>query len=297
MSAVASLRNMINLVFPNAAFLIMVSILLTCAGTAKSSNDKKPKSQEPVNLAVASNFAATAKELASQFESQTGFNVRISFGSSGKLYAQIVNGAPFDVFLSADTQKPDALEQEGIAAQRRTYAIGKLALWVPNAASQPKQWSDFVTALEASSTVNKNSKIALANPRLAPYGAAAVETLKALNLEQKTQDQWVVGENIAQAFQFVSTGNAAFGFVAASQLPHIPTHPVSGEQHFILVPTYLYGAIKQDVVLLNRGTKNAAARAFYDYLGSPEAIRIIRSFGYEIDGLTIDETVASSAAN
>lgn len=249
----------------NLPFLAFISMLLLTAQTCMAAN---------VHIAVASNFSAPVKQLAGEFETESGHTVILSFGSSGKFYAQILHGAPFDVFLSADQTKPTALEEQGmiVPASRFTYAIGALVLW----SSQPDRVDPSGNIL---ASLNFN-KIALANPRVAPYGAAAVEVLEVLNLRAATEAKWVKGENIAQTFQFVSSGNADLGFVALSQI--ITIEPATGAAGSAWkVPPEYHQPIRQDAVLLPKANNNNAAKAFMAFLRSPTAKAIIESYGYK----------------
>ncbi|MFT7243341.1 MAG: molybdate transport system substrate-binding protein [Candidatus Azotimanducaceae bacterium] len=242
-------------------FLAVYSMLLLTAQTCLAAH---------VHIAVASNFSAPIKQLTTEFEIASGHKVTLSFGSSGKFYAQIQHGAPFDVFLSADQSKPAALEEQGmiVPTSRFTYAIGALALW-----SSQRDLVDQSGAILASQNFNK---IALANPRLAPYGAAALEVLEALKLRAATESKWVQGENIAQTFQFVSSGNADLGFVAVSQIIGI------GEiESAWIVPSEYYQPIRQDAVLLPRAESNDAAKAFMVFLQGSRAKKVIESYGYK----------------
>ncbi len=225
------------------------------------------------HVAVASNFATAIDDIADAFARDSKHRLVISTGSSGKLYAQITQGAPFQVFLSADRAKPAALVDDGlaVAASRFTYAEGTLVLWSPEPAS-----GDLRAALGD----GRFTHLALANPRLAPYGAAAVAVLESLGLIRATREKWVLGENIAQTYQFVSTGNADMGFVARSQLP-VDTNTGDRGATWI-VPHRLYPAIRQDVVLLERGRNDPAARALMHFLRSDAATRIIRRHGYHV---------------
>lgn len=223
---------------------------------------------EEVRVAVASNFLAPAKALARAYEATEGVPIKLSSGSTGKLYAQIINGAPFDVFLAANRREPERLEAEGWAVKGSgfTYALGRLVLW---SADAERLTGDPRAALEG----GDYRRLALANPRTAPYGAAAVAVLEALGLKQKLDERLVFGENIAQAYQFVATHNAQLGFIARSQLPE-------GKGSFWIVPEDLYPPIEQQAVLLKRAADKAQARAFIDYLRGPEADALIESFGY-----------------
>ncbi|MEZ5530125.1 MAG: molybdate ABC transporter substrate-binding protein [Porticoccaceae bacterium] len=221
-----------------------------------------------VSVAVASNFTAPMKEIAAAFEQQSGHRTAVSFGSSGKLYAQIHNGAPFQLFLSADQEKPSALERDGLAetGTRFTYSLGTLVLLASTAGSDPE------TLLRE----GNYQKLALANPRLAPYGAAAMEVLTGLGLTETATPRQVLGENIAQTYQFVISGNAQLGFVARSQVAG--NQQLSGR--YWVVPKELYSPIRQDAVLLKNGADNPAALALIQFLHSDAAIAIMQNYGY-----------------
>jgi molybdate transport system substrate-binding protein len=223
---------------------------------------------ESINVAVAANFVSTFKLLKIQFEASSGHTLKISSGSSGRFYAQIKNGAPFHVFFSADQSTPQRLEAEGlvVAGSRLTYAVGALALWSANPALVVDGVLDGAQVLQAGDF----NKLALANPRLAPYGVAALEVLTALGLLEATRSKWVQGENIAQTYQFVSTGNADVGFVALSQ--------IGGAAW--LVPAELYRPIMQDAGLLRRGETSQGAQALLRYVRGAEARVIIEANGY-----------------
>lgn len=229
-----------------------------------------PAQAETVHAAVASNFRVAMKDIATQFENNSGHKVALSFGSSGKLFAQIENGAPFQVFLSADQAKPEALEKAGLSVpgSRFTYALGALALW----SAKPGFALD-----DARLKSGDFNKLALANPQLAPYGAAAVEVLESLKLKQATEPKWVMGQNIAQTYQFVDSGNADLGFVALSQ---IMAKGKVKEGSSWIIPAELYSPIRQDAVLLDSAKGSAGAKALLDYLRSDEARSIIRAYGY-----------------
>ena len=222
------------------------------------------------HVAVASNFAAPMKQLATQFEQASGHTLVLSSGATGKFYAQIKHGAPFDVLLAADDETPARLLREGDAVQSQVYAIGRLALW-----------SDRPGLIDGSDAVlrqNRFQRLAIANPKLAPYGSAAVEVLAKLKLTDQVQNKFVTGENIAQTYQFVASGNAELGFVALSQV--MQNGKLSSGSAW-LVPASLHSPIRQDAALLKRGENNAAARALLDYLNTPAALATIRSYGYE----------------
>jgi molybdate transport system substrate-binding protein len=226
-----------------------------------------------VQVAVAANFTAPAQQIAAEFARQTGHKAVLSFGATGKFYAQIANGAPFEVFLAADDSTPAKLEKEGqaVAGTRFTYAVGTLVLW----SAKP----DFVDA--KGDILNKGSfnKLAIANPKTAPYGAAAIETLSKMKLLAAVQPKFVQGENIAQTFQFASTGNADLGFVALSQV--FKDGKLTAGSAWI-VPGAMHEPILQDAVILGKGKDNPAAKAFIDYLKTPRAHAIITSFGYAL---------------
>ena len=224
-------------------------------------------------VAVAANFAGSAKSLAAEFERASGHKLLLSTGSTGKFYAQIKSGAPFDVLLSADDETPARLEKEGLAAagSRFSYAIGKLVLWSPR--------SGMVDASGAVLRSAAFKRLAIANPRLAPYGAAAREAMEKLGVWSALQDKLVLGENIAQTLQFVSSGNAELGFVALSQVQQGGKTP---EGSYWLVPQADYDPIRQDAVLLARANANLAARQFLDFLRGPSARAVIRADGYDL---------------
>jgi len=225
-----------------------------------------------VKAAVAANFTDVTKRLAPLFAEKTGHTLIASFGSSGKLVSQIENGAPFEVFLSADAARPQRLEGNGhaLAGTRFTYAVGKLVLW----SADPGK-VDAAGMVLAGDTFNK---VAVANPETAPYGAAAIETLTNLGLIARVRPKLVQGDSISQAFQFVATGNADLGFVALSQVMALEGDKAGSRW---LVPQALYAPIAQDAVLLQAGEGSAAARAFLDFLQGPEAKAVIQAFGYE----------------
>ena len=228
---------------------------------------------EEVSIAVAANFVAPMKKIAQDFERETGHRLQISSGSTGGFYAQIRNGAPFHVLLAADDETPLRIENEGlgIKGSRFTYAIGKLVLW--------SKQTNFVDSKGEILKSNQFDRLAIANPKIAPYGLAAMEVLERLNLQVALKPKLVQGESIAQAYQFVATQNAQLGFVALSQI--ISEGKITEGSAWIVPPT-MYSPIRQDAVLLNKGKNNAAAAAFLTYLRSEKARATIRSFGYEL---------------
>lgn len=225
-----------------------------------------------VQVAVAANFTAPMKEIAAVFERDTGHRALLSFGASGKFYAQVRNGAPFELLLAADDKTPARLEADGLAVPgtRFTYAVGRLALWSPKPG-----------LVDAEGLVLRRpdlAHLAIANPRSAPYGAAALAVLDKLGLSRALGPKLVYGENIAQAHQFVSTGNAELGFVAMSQVYR--DGKLSAGSGWI-VPAALHPPIRQDAVLLRRAGANPAAHALARYLVSGKAKAIMRSYGYQ----------------
>lgn len=221
-----------------------------------------------IKVAVASNFTTAARSIAARFQQQSGHRVRLSFGSTGRHYAQIAHGAPFDIFLAADRERPQRLEAEGlaVAGSRFTYAFGRLALWSPQAGLLDDESHGLATP--------DKRRIAIANPKLAPYGRAARQVLERLGLWQSVQDRLVRGENIGQTYHFVHSGGAALGFVALSQLRQ-PGTPDGGSEW--LPPAELYDPIEQQAVLLQ---DSDAARAFLDFLRSANGRAIIQAHGY-----------------
>jgi molybdate transport system substrate-binding protein len=222
------------------------------------------------HVAVAANFTEPAKEIAALFRQKTGHEAILIFGPSGGFYTQITQGAPFEVFLSADEERPRLAVENGFAVpeSRFAYAIGKLVLW--------SKVVD-VTNGEAALKAGNFSKISIANPNSAPYGSAAVETLKALGLFETLQPRIVQGSSIAQAFQFVDTRNAEVGFVALAQL-----HGNTEGTRWV-VPEKLHSSIRQDAVLLKKGADDEASKAFLAFLKGPEARSVIERFGYALD--------------
>lgn len=218
-------------------------------------------------VAVAANFAEPARQIAKVFKKETGYDVSLSFGATGNFYNQIIQGAPFDVFLAADTERPQKAVTEGygVAGTNFTYAIGTLVLW----SARP----DLIKGPDIleNSAINH---IAYCNPQIAPYGQAALQAMQNIGLYKTLKPKLVEGQSIAQAFQFVKTGNAEIGFVALSQV----IHEKNGSYWY--VPQDYYHPIRQDAVLLKKGENNEAAKAFLIFLKSPHAHEIIRQYGY-----------------
>jgi molybdate transport system substrate-binding protein len=231
-----------------------------------------------VQVAVASNFAHPMQRIAEEFAKDTGHHAVIVTGATGTFFAQIETGAPFEVLLAADRTTPDRLAADGfaIAESRFTYAFGVLVLWSPK--------PGYVDAAGAVLRKGAFRHLAIANPKVAPYGVAAVEALDSLGLLDATRPKLVQGETVAQAFQFVASGNAELGFVALSQVA-APDAPVAGS--YWTVPARLHTPIQQDAILLQRGARSPAAVALLDYLKASKARDIIRSYGYELPPASI----------
>jgi molybdate transport system substrate-binding protein len=223
-------------------------------------------------IAVAANFAAPIKAVAERLTQTTGHTLQITLGSTGKLYAQIKNGAPFDVFLAANTEAPERLEAEGLATagSRFTYATGKLVLWSSR--------TDRVDPAGAVLQQKNLGKVAYANPKTAPYGAAALQVMETLGLSASLTPHLVMGESIGQTYTFVYSGNADVGFVALSQV--LENGTLKGGSMW-QPPQNLYAPIQQEAVLLLHGADNPAAQALMKLLKTPEAKALIQSYGYE----------------
>ncbi|NMG67500.1 molybdate ABC transporter substrate-binding protein [Azoarcus indigens] len=226
-----------------------------------------------VQIAVAANFTAPIKEIAAEFEKDTGHKVIASFGPTGGFYTQIKNGAPFEVFFAADDTTPEKLEKEGdtVAGSRWTYAVGKLVLW----SATPGYVDDKGEVLKK----NEFKHLSIGNPKTAPYGLAGIQAMEKLGLAEAIKPKLVEGSNITQAYQFVATGNAELGFVALSQV--YKDGKITGGSAWI-VPAELYEPIKQDAVILSKGKDNPAAKALADYLKGPKAIAVIKAYGYDL---------------
>lgn len=238
--------------------LLLAAVLLSVAATAQAGE---------VYVAVAANFTEPAKEIAEAFEKATGHRATLSFGATGQLYAQITQDAPFGVFLAADDAAPRKAEADGlaVAGSRFAYAVGALVLWTKDPARPVG---------EAALRAGDFDKLAIANPKTAPYGAAAVEALRRLGLSQTLEAKLVQGANISQTLQFADSGAAAYAFVALSQVIK------KGDGAFWRVPDALHDPIRQDAVLLKKAAADPAAQAFYGFLKSPEAAKVIEAYGY-----------------
>ncbi|MBK1723469.1 molybdate ABC transporter substrate-binding protein [Thiocystis violacea] len=224
---------------------------------------------DEVKVAVAANFTAAMKDIARDFEKATGHTLQVSYGSTGKLYTQIENGAPFEVLLAADQKHPKRLVDAGKASDPFTYAVGRLVLW----SADPEMIKDGAKVL----TRNTFNKLAIANPKTAPYGEAAMEVIQSLAIGEMLTPKLVTGDNIAQTYQFVATKNAELGFVAKAQIA-LNTTGSSWE-----VPQEFYRPIRQDAVLLAKGNDNPAAKALMDYLKGDAAKAVIETYGYGVE--------------
>ncbi len=232
-----------------------------------------PAESAEVQVAVAANFERPMRRIAEQFSRDTGQRVVIATGATGAFFAQIERGAPFEVLLAADGKAPERLEQDGwvVPGSRFVYALGTLVLWSAS--------SGYVDGAGTVLKTGSFQHLAIANPNLAPYGAAAVEALGALRLLDALRPRLVQGESVAQTYQFVSTGNAELGFVALSQVA-APDTPRTGS--YWVVPASLYSPIEQEAALLKRGASNPVARALCEYLRRPNVRDLIRAYGYAL---------------
>jgi molybdate transport system substrate-binding protein len=231
-----------------------------------------PALAEQALVAVAANFVPPFREVAMEFEKATGHTVQVASGSSGNFYTQIKNGAPFDVFFSADNERPKLLEDEGLGVKgsRFTYAIGRLVLWGPD--------SNLVKG-EDTLRSEKFKHLAIANPKTAPYGVAAMQAMQKLGVWETVQPRLVLGESLGQTMGFIESGNAELGFLALSQ---VMDSKVKGKGGRWDVPVNLHDPIQQDVVLLTKGKDNPAAKALMEFMGGPQATAIIAHYGYEL---------------
>ena len=244
----------------------VLAIFIGCSAFTSAQADE-------VQVAVAANFTAPIQAIASDFEKDTGHKLIAAYGATGQFYTQIKNGAPFEVFLAADDSTPEKLEKEGdiVPGSRFTYAVGTLALWSAK--------DGYIDGTDKTLIGNQYKHLSIANPKAAPYGLAATQVLAKLDLTDKVKNKIVEGQNITQAYQFVSTGNAELGFVALSQI-YKDGKVTSGSAW--IVPAELHDPIKQDAVILNKGKDNPAAKALVDYLKGPKAAAVIKSYGYQL---------------
>lgn len=245
------------------AVLGFMAWVLVCGATAQA---------EQVQVAVAANFVPPFKEIAAEFQKATGHTAELSAGSSGKFYAQIKNGAPFEVFFSADDERPKLLEEEGLGVKgtRFTYAVGRLVLWSPN----PE-------LVKGEQTLQSDTfkHLAIANPKTAPYGVAAMQTMTNLKVWDRLQSKIVQGENLGQTSGFIQSGNAELGFLALSQ---VLDPALKGKGSRWDVPTSFHDPIAQDVVLLTKGQGNSAAKALMEFVRGPQGLQIIERYGYDV---------------
>ncbi|APX88626.1 molybdate ABC transporter substrate-binding protein [Brevirhabdus pacifica] len=265
--------------------LLAITLMLGLSGLAPL-----PAGAGQVSVAAASNVVEPLEALAPIFAARTGHRVSIINGSTGKLYAQILRGAPFDVFLAADQERPALLEKAGLTVgPARTYALGRLALWSSRPTKAAKEAEGTGTTPPDDAAVGQMLKarlsgdfgrLAIADPVLAPYGLAAMQALKALGMDEALSDRLVLGENIGQTFAFVATGNAGLGLVALSQL-RSPRQDLNDQ--WLVVPDSLHDPIRQDAVLL-AGERDPAAAEFFEFLFSDEARAVLSDFGYGTDG-------------
>ncbi len=247
-----------------------VALVLWLGISSCSSGDVAEDAPRLVRAAVAANFAVAHEELVRRFQTLSGIEVETSLGSTGLLYTQIANGAPYDVFLAADTARPSRLETEDhvVSGMRFTYAVGRLVLYAPD-------W-DLAGSPEVELGARSFRHLAIANPTTAPYGAAALQAMESWGLRDELQARLVRGESVGQAFQFVKSGAAEAGLVARSQVTDSDT------SDYLIVPRGLHRPLRHDAVLLRAGEGNAGARAFLEFLRSEEGRQVIASFGYEL---------------
>lgn len=227
-----------------------------------------------VRVAVAANFTAPMQKIAAEFEHDTGHQASLAFGSTGKFFAQVVNGAPFDVFLAADVETPARLEQDrhAVSGSRFTYAVGRLALW-----------SSLKGKVDSQGEVLKKGEfrhLALPNPKISPYGAVAIEVMQKLGVLATLQAKFVRAENVSQAYQFAASGNAEVAFIALAQIWQDGKLTTAGSAW--VIPPGMHAALRQDAVLLNHGRNNLAAHALLDYMQGDKARSIIKSYGYDL---------------
>lgn len=245
-------------------FLLSLVLMFPLAAT--------PALADQVLVAVAANFVPPFREAAMEFEKATGHNVRVASGSSAAFFAQIKNGAPFDVFFSADDERPKLLEDEGLGVKgsRFTYAIGRLVLWSPD-----------LNLVKGEDTLHSDNfkHLAIANPKTAPYGVSAMQAMQKLGVWERLQSRIVMGENLGQTMGFIESGNAELGFLALSQ---VKDPKIAGKGSYWDVPNNLHEPIRQDVILLTNGKDNPAAKALMEFIRGPQAKVIVERYGYEL---------------
>ena len=244
------------------------AVTLLLVGSSCGQSDTTPEKPQLVRVAVAANFAVTLEALTRRFQEETGIAVEVSLGSTGQLYAQIRNGAPYDVFLAADVERPRLLEETNAAVtgSRFTYAVGRLVLYAP-------KW-DSLRSGDIELREREFQHLAIANPLTAPYGTAAQQVLERLGLWHGLQDRIVRGESVGQALQFVHSGAVEVGFVALSQVISLDA------TEYWIMPDSMHEPIRQDAVLLRHGDSNSVAKAYIDFLRSEASRQVITSFGY-----------------
>ena len=262
-------------------FLSVISLLSFLGAydlvAAEDANGYKTKEASELRVAVACNFLSTLRGLVSIYQAESGDRIKIIAASTGKLYTQIIHGAPFDIFLSADSRRPDLLIKSGyaVAGSGFTYAFGRIALWSPRKQKKGHKSDDCYETLMG----GKFRRLAIANPKTAPYGVAAQQMLERLGLWRALQPKLVRGENIAQTLHYVDSGNAQLGVVALSQVL-----PLQERTRCIWeIPENLYQPIEQQVVLLKRSPEIVAAERFLHFLRSRRAKELIRSGGYGVE--------------
>ena len=258
-------------------FIVWSTLMMALSTSLDPVNANVSEPHDRLTIAVASNFSSTMKILVNHYHKETGHRINVAYGSSGKLFSQIVHGAPFAAFLSADQSYVNRLSKLNIVRQdsRFTYAVGQLALW----SNRNQLPSAKIEALRS----EQFSYLAIANPKFAPYGRAATEVIERLKLEEAIVGKLVIGENIMQAFQFVQTGNADFGLIAHSQVIHFQsTKNAKSEGTSWLVPADLYEPILQDAVILQSAKDNRVIEDFFGYLQSETAKEIILASGYRM---------------
>lgn len=250
----------------NACAHLSIALVLAIAAGSSAAGEAQ--------VAVAANFSAPMKQIVAMFEQDTGHQIRASYGATGKFYAQIKNGAPFEALLAADQERPERLEQEGVGVpgSRFTYATGRLVLW----SAKPRLVEDGESLLKAGDF----NKLSVANSKLAPYGEAAMQTLSALGVKDALEPKLVMGENIAQTYQFVDSGNAEVGFVALAQV--MEDGKIAKGSGWI-VPSDLHEPIRQDALILQGGKDNPVVAELFGYLQTEKVRALIREFGYETD--------------
>jgi molybdate transport system substrate-binding protein len=256
---------MVNIMIKKSCKILLLALGLTSYNLVSGAE---------VTAAVAANFTKTIEEIGQAFTAETGHTIRFAFGPTGKLFAQIKNGAPFDLFFAADEKAPTTAIKQGLALAESyvIYARGVLALYGPGLPVADKQ--------QAILTEADYRFLSIANPRVAPYGEKAVEYMEKIGVYEQLRSKLVNGESIAHAFQYVVTKNAQLGFVALSQLVD-PASPVTDSSEYWAIPSSEYSPINQGAVILKRGADNPAAIAFMSYMRSPEALAIIAKYGYE----------------